>query len=259
MFDDINNNKDKNKDDLDGPTPAAQSHEAGSGKSPTGLGPQDALELAKAGIKKMESVKKYKNTSGPGTVEDIFADTETSGAPAEPSGIPAADALPPHKYEGSIKSGNIAKKLSVLATIVVLVAGLGFGAFWLYNNFLSTGDTLPEMTEDPIPDVPAETPPADADAGITAPAMETPAPEPDSDQDGLTDAEEAQLGTNPATVDSDNDGLFDREEVKVYGTDPLNPDSDGDGFLDGAEVEGGYNPLGPGMLYDVSQPGGGAE
>lgn len=85
----------------------------------------------------------------------------------------------------------------------------------------------------------------------------TPEPEPapedtlDSDGDGLTDAEERRLGTNPLSADSDNDGLGDREEVKLYGTDPLDPDTDGDGFLDGAEVEAGYDPKGPGKLFDL--------
>lgn len=70
----------------------------------------------------------------------------------------------------------------------------------------------------------------------------------DSDNDGLTDEEEAALGTNPESADTDSDGLTDLEEVRNYGTDPTNPDTDGDGYLDGQEVEGGYNPNGPGML-----------
>lgn len=72
----------------------------------------------------------------------------------------------------------------------------------------------------------------------------------DTDQDGLTDAEEAMLGTDPALPDSDGDGLFDNEEVKVYHTNPLNPDSDGDNYLDGREVGNGYDPLGPGKLLN---------
>lgn len=73
----------------------------------------------------------------------------------------------------------------------------------------------------------------------------------DSDGDGLSDEEEIQLGTNPQSVDTDSDGLTDYDEVRIYGTDPKNPDTDGDGFLDGAEVKGGYNPKGPGKLFQV--------
>lgn len=50
-----------------------------------------------------------------------------------------------------------------------------------------------------------------------------------------------------ANIDSDNDGLTDSQEAK-YGTDPHNPDTDGDGFKDGDEVKNGYNPLGSGKL-----------
>jgi hypothetical protein len=72
---------------------------------------------------------------------------------------------------------------------------------------------------------------------------------PDTDGDGLTDEEEVKVyHTNPRTVDTDGDGLTDEEEVKVYHTNPNLADTDGDGFSDGVEVSKGYNPLGPGKL-----------
>jgi len=74
----------------------------------------------------------------------------------------------------------------------------------------------------------------------------------DSDQDGLTDQEEAALGTDPNSTDTDGDGLFDYEEVRTYHTEPLNPDSDGDGYTDGQEVHGGYNPNGPGKALEAN-------
>jgi outer membrane protein OmpA-like peptidoglycan-associated protein len=58
----------------------------------------------------------------------------------------------------------------------------------------------------------------------------------DRDGDGLTDARELELGTDPDNPDTDGDGLSDGEEVLVYKTDPLNPDTDDDGLKDGAEV-----------------------
>lgn len=73
----------------------------------------------------------------------------------------------------------------------------------------------------------------------------------DTDGDGLTDVEEAQLGTDPLKADTDGDGLTDREEVKIYLTDPKNSDTDGDTYSDGAEVKAGYNPKGPGRLLIV--------
>ncbi len=44
--------------------------------------------------------------------------------------------------------------------------------------------------------------------------------------------------------DWDHDGLTNAEEA-LLGTDPYNPDTDGDGYLDGEEVASGHNPLVP--------------
>ncbi len=67
----------------------------------------------------------------------------------------------------------------------------------------------------------------------------------DSDGDGLTNTQEASLGTDPNSVDSDGDGLPDGDEVYVYSTSPLGADSDGDGISDLQEVIGGTDPLTP--------------
>ena len=45
----------------------------------------------------------------------------------------------------------------------------------------------------------------------------------DFDEDGLTDLEEFELGTNPIVGDTDGDGASDKEEADA-GTDPLDPD-----------------------------------
>lgn len=95
----------------------------------------------------------------------------------------------------------------------------------------------------------------------------------DSDGDGVSDAEECELGTSPTNADTDGDlvddgleavygtdpfvpdtdgdGLIDGDEIAgeppgaQYGTDPLVADSDGDGYGDGAEIESGSDPLDP--------------
>jgi hypothetical protein len=64
----------------------------------------------------------------------------------------------------------------------------------------------------------------------------------DRDHDGLTDAEENSLGTNPTNPDTDGDGLKDGEE-EAYGTDPLVTDTDGDGYSDWEEIEAESDPL----------------
>lgn len=65
----------------------------------------------------------------------------------------------------------------------------------------------------------------------------------DSDGDGLSDEEEAKLGTDPNNPDTDGDGLLDGEEVNKYETDPLDKDTDKGGIMDGVEVKNGADPL----------------
>ena len=59
----------------------------------------------------------------------------------------------------------------------------------------------------------------------------------DSDEDGLTNSEEIQFGTDALKPDTDEDGLLDGAEVQTHLTDPLLSDTDGDLLLDGEEVE----------------------
>lgn len=70
----------------------------------------------------------------------------------------------------------------------------------------------------------------------------------DSDGDGLPDAAEASIGTDPFNPDTDGDGRFDADEVasdRMYQTDPTNPDTDGDGASDGVELAAGSDPTDP--------------
>ncbi|WP_437992041.1 hypothetical protein [Sorangium sp. So ce145] len=80
------------------------------------------------------------------------------------------------------------------------------------------------------------------DAGETDPnnAADDPG---DRDGDGLSNSEEASLGTDPDDADSDDDGVLDGEEIEP-GADSdddgrinaLDPDSDNDGLFDGTEL-----------------------
>jgi hypothetical protein len=70
--------------------------------------------------------------------------------------------------------------------------------------------------------------------------------EDDPDGDGLTNAEEAALGSNPTSDDSDSDGMSDGWEV-AHGLNPTDgtdaeADSDGDGVSNLEEYENGTDP-----------------
>ena len=57
----------------------------------------------------------------------------------------------------------------------------------------------------------------------------------DTDGDGLPDAYEKLLGTDPLKIDTDGDGLTDYQELKLTNTSPLKPDTDGNGISDAKE------------------------
>ena len=64
----------------------------------------------------------------------------------------------------------------------------------------------------------------------------------DTDSDGLSDADEINIGTDPNNPDTDGDSLSDGAEVNQYTTDPLNFDTDNDTYDDGVELAAGTDP-----------------
>jgi len=215
---------------------------------------------------------------------DMFADTDKEALPPAPNALdagllkkkdasaPAAgDTAPVSAMPMASTPAMYAMKEPVLGKIVlgvvvvVVVGGLGFGGWWLYNNYFSTNGALPTTTQTPgttdqnteqVPDTNTVVPVTDvpADNGITADMANDRIlfGEPvDTDGDTLDDVREREIGTDPNSDDTDSDSLKDGEEVIIWKTDPVNPDTDGDTFLDGIEVKNGYNPLGPGKLFNV--------
>jgi hypothetical protein len=111
------------------------------------------------------------------------------------------------------------------------------------------GDEVTQATDplDGVTDVPAAESPAPEEPGVAEePAdVEAAVTLGDSDGDGLEDAIETGLGTDPFDLDTDDDGLTDGDEYYVYATGTRNPDSDGDGVVDGAETANGTDPNDP--------------
>jgi hypothetical protein len=110
------------------------------------------------------------------------------------------------------------------------------------------GDEVAQGTDplDGLAAAPAEETPAigEPPAAEPAPADAITAPG-DSDGDGLEDAIEIELGTDPADLDTDDDDLTDGDEYYVHQTGTRNPDSDGDGVVDGVETANGTDPNDP--------------
>ena len=104
----------------------------------------------------------------------------------------------------------------------------------------TTTATTTTIAQASTPQTPSATnPPA------TTTSSTTTTTNPDTDGEGLTNVEEAELGTDPNNVDSDSDGLNDLEEVQ-RGTDPLDTDTDDDQLFDGYEVNSSHSdPLKP--------------
>jgi hypothetical protein len=124
-----------------------------------------------------------------------------------------------------------------------------------------SGTPVATVAAEPVPTdagpteaVPTATAPAaepTATVPVTEPTATAPVTEsaatataaPDTDGDGLADANETEINSDPAVADTDGDGLTDGDEVLVHGTAPLASDSDGDGIVDADEVNQGTDPL----------------
>lgn len=144
----------------------------------------------------------------------------------------------------------------VIIGVLLLIAALG-AAYWFIikpslekpsatpsftdNNYQTPSNepvaTTTEPKADEINDVATTTPTTDETASSTdslatstdvivsedTPVVTSPLVEsPDSDNDGLTDAEERVVGTDPENADTDNDGYSDYQEL-LSGYDPLVP------------------------------------
>lgn len=177
--------------------------------------------------------------------------------------------IPPLEPRAEISQPLLSKKGFIFVIVGVVAVALIVGVTWVVVRLpkkapavapVAAPVTQPEVIPPPAVDNTnyEEAGPKIAPVSETAaPPAETPAPiitvEPtvDTDNDGLTDTEEAAAGTSAQVVDTDADGLSDYEEITLWKTNPLNPDTDGDGYNDGQEVKNGYNPNGEGKLLEL--------
>ncbi|MBK7864174.1 MAG: hypothetical protein IPJ65_37380 [Archangiaceae bacterium] len=71
----------------------------------------------------------------------------------------------------------------------------------------------------------------------------------DSDGDGVSDADERTVGTNPSSIDSDGDGISDRLEGRV--------DTDGDGVIDALDTDADGDAISDAIERNVDSDGDG--
>lgn len=173
--------------------------------------------------------------------------------------VPPAEVREPY----ALKEPTTTRALLIIVVAVVIVGVLGAAGWWAYGYFTAgqtpalpteesaaSAETLPQETESPEVTSETSSEPA-SDIGAEVSDEQILFGEPiDKDSDGLDDNREAELGTNPNNWDSDGDELGDGDEVLIWKTDPLKTDSDGDGYPDGQEVKNGYNPAGPGKIFE---------
>lgn len=252
MFDEVNNKKADSQEDKSTEPELAK----GSAKPTDSILEQHKENLSLSSREEKKSV------------EDIFAETDKfrKSQPAKPSafqpkqstvsGVEAAS----DKEQKVVKPSGGSKKFIIIGVIVLVAVLFGLGGWYGYSKFFSVPEEefqapVDDQTQEPEKQPEEQEPTTEPESQPVSQPEITPQPPVDqlldSDQDGLTDEEEKQLGTDIDSVDTDKDKLFDREEVKVYKTDPLNSDTDGDGFLDGEEVKSGYDPRGEGRLYEI--------
>lgn len=150
--------------------------------------------------------------------------------------------------------------------IIVVVAGLGAGGWWLYKTAQdsSVPATVQQQNETESPVI------TESPVVTTSPEPEQPATVfassstrtnndsilfgtmIDTDKDGINDVQEREIGTDPVKSDTDEDQLNDGDEMFIWKTNPLKADTDGDSYLDGAEIKNGFTPLGPGRLVPTT-------
>ena len=117
-------------------------------------------------------------------------------------------------------------KNSILLTLIAL-ALWSIGSWWHYScNIKNTCGNTQILASNQAPT---------SNKDQTSKSNLEPAQVTDADSDGLSDTEEARLGTDPLLIDTDEDGIPDNEEVGVNLDSPL--DSDEDNIIDALDLD----------------------
>ncbi|MEK7546546.1 MAG: hypothetical protein AAB554_05800 [Patescibacteria group bacterium] len=169
------------------------------------------------------------------TIPEQFYGLAAKAQLSKESAAPAAQAPSAAPQEKGSKAWILIPVIALL-----LVFGLGFGAWYLLKPKPAPAPTRPSVT---LPTTPAPQPRPEPQS------EQEPAPPPES----TTTTPEVPAAPSPS-ADEDGDGLTTVEEA-LFRTDAKKSDSDEDGFSDSVEVTNLYNPAGfrPTKLIEAGQ------
>jgi subtilisin family serine protease len=170
--------------------------------------------------------------SGPVILNTAGSTFDTLLAAYTGSSIPALASVAENDNDGALLTSKIAFTATAGTAYAIAVDGKNAAAgtvvlHWEYPD--TDGDTVIDALDN-CPQVP-NTDQSNVDGDLLGDVCD-----PDADNDGLSNTDEAVWGTNPLVADTDGDGLSDGQEVNTYSTDPVDSDSDNDGVTDGDEV-----------------------
>ncbi len=159
------------------------------------------------------------------------------------------------RYEIKVKDSK-SRELNVLDNHIVSVGSFKYKCFCLKVRL---PDDMGEHDRLVVEAVSEGNPGLTRSAKLVAFSKAPPPESPDSDEDGLTDAEEEEIGTDPNNSDTDGDGMKDGWEYR-RGLDPLkqgddaSEDWDGDGFTNFEEYNAFTNPKDKCSRPDSNRP-----
>jgi hypothetical protein len=129
--------------------------------------------------------------------------------------------------------GTLTNAGTVPAAVVVIVIGDLVGAAPEAPSTSAPATTALATTTSP-----ATTAPSGSDTTVPNNTEPVAPPEQDPDNDGLSTEDEIVIGSDPNDADTDDDGLSDYEEASgAFNSDPTAADTDGDGLDDGQEAD----------------------
>lgn len=129
----------------------------------------------------------------------------------------------PREFRAAMPVARVSRRTWIIVGIVgVCVLALGGATWYVMASLAPSPAAVPVATEAPValepqaPPVPvspvAPEEPSAPDIPVISPTP-TALPHEDTDNDGLTNAEEGVLSTQPTNPDTDNDGFLDGHEV----------------------------------------------